>query len=89
MQPKVIGKPSSEIFFSAMRLLNAKPESTLMIGDRLNTDILGAQNAGIQSIAVLTGITTLEGLAQSKIQPDAVFSSVEEIATALEDAYSE
>ena len=86
IKPKVIGKPSNEIFTTSMELIGANPEFTVMIGDRLNTDILGAQNAGIRSILVLTGVTTSAMLTNSPIQPDAVYPSIKEVASSLEAA---
>ena len=54
-----------------------------MLGDRLETDILGGQNAGLTTILVLSGITTMEILADSSIQPDLVFDDI----TALTNAW--
>jgi 4-nitrophenyl phosphatase len=89
IKPKVIGKPSSEIFTTSMELIGANHESTVMIGDRLNTDIIGAQNAGIKSILVLTGVTTSDILSNSAIQPDVVFLSIKEVALALKEALND
>ncbi len=86
VQPTVIGKPQVAIYQAAMRHLGADPSTTAMLGDRLDTDILGAQRAGIGSIAVLTGVITREQLAASEIQPDLVFESIAELADALADA---
>jgi ribonucleotide monophosphatase NagD (HAD superfamily) len=54
-----------------------------MIGDRLETDILGAQRAGIATIGVLTGVTSAEQLASSAIQPDIVFQGIADLAEEL------
>lgn len=82
--PTVMGKPERTIFESAMKRLDADPKTTAMIGDRLDTDILGAQKTGIASIGVLSGVMTREQLATSDVQPDLVFASVAELARALE-----
>jgi HAD superfamily hydrolase (TIGR01459 family) len=50
-----IGKPGKDIFLQAMSSIKDKPKRVLMIGDTLDTDILGARNAGIDSALVLTG----------------------------------
>ena len=84
VQPTVMGKPGVEMFLTAVEQMGADPKTTVMIGDRLNTDIQGAQNAGLGSILVLTGVTTAAIAAQSTIHPDLTFTSVAEIATALE-----
>ena len=52
----VAGKPSPVIFRSAAQRLNA--QRALVIGDRLNTDIAGANNAGFDSLLVLSGVTS-------------------------------
>ncbi len=54
--PIVIGKPQPDIFHQALQILGAQPEETVMLGDRLETDILGAHRAGLKTICVLTGI---------------------------------
>lgn len=58
--PIVIGKPSKEIFETALLRLGVTPSQTLMIGDRLDTDIQGARTIGCKEMLVLTGVTTLE-----------------------------
>ena len=84
MEPTVIGKPRGAIFEAALEALSADKETTAMIGDRLGTDILGAQRLGIPTIGVLSGVTTPEEMAASDIQPDIVFDSIAELAAALE-----
>ncbi len=87
VQPTVMGKPGVEMFHIAVEQLNADPETTVMIGDRLNTDIQGAQNAGLGSILVLTGVTTAAVAAESPIHPDLTFPSVAELAIALDKSH--
>ncbi len=57
-QPKVAGKPEAPLFHSAAKRLGA--ERPLVVGDRLDTDILGGNNAGFATVAVLTGVDTRE-----------------------------
>jgi len=57
-EPEIIGKPSTIMFDRALEVLETAPNNTLMIGDRLETDILGGQNAGCQTALVLSGVTT-------------------------------
>lgn len=82
VEPVVIGKPAPAMFQTAIDLLGADPLRTLTIGDRLDTDIAGAKAAGLAAALVLTGVTTPELLAQSALQPDAVFAGLPELATA-------
>lgn len=53
-----IGKPGAPMFESALRVVGTLPQHTLMIGDRLNTDIEGAVLLGLQTALVLTGVST-------------------------------
>ncbi len=57
-KPVVIGKPETGIFRQALDILGAAPEDTVMLGDRLETDILGGHRAGLKTICVLTGIAS-------------------------------
>jgi HAD superfamily hydrolase (TIGR01450 family) len=57
-----IGKPSPLMFRMALKTAGCRPEEAVMIGDQLDTDILGADRAGIDSILVLTGVDrSIEG----------------------------
>ena len=80
--PKIIGKPERTMFDVALASMNVDPQHTATLGDRLETDILGGQNAGLRSVLVLTGVTDEAMLAASSIQPDWVFESIQELATA-------
>lgn len=82
-EPIVIGKPEPAIFEAAMQHLQADPATTAMLGDRLETDILGARRIRIGSIGVLTGVMTRQMIANSDYQPDLLFDSIAELADAL------
>ncbi len=75
-EPFVIGKPAPTMFYIAVELLGGTAATTLVIGDRLDTDIAGANNAGMPSALVLTGVSTLEELETSPTQPTAVFADL-------------
>lgn len=80
-QPLIVGKPEPIMFRECLRRFGATATTanTLMVGDRLETDILGGQNAGLRTALVLTGVTSRADLAQSEIQPDFVFDSITEL----------
>lgn len=84
-KPTIIGKPEPIMFQECLRRLgeNATTDNTIMVGDRLETDILGGQNAGLRSALVLTGVTRREDLAHSDIQPDFVFDDIHALAAWL------
>lgn len=88
VEPTVIGKPEAAIFTTALEAMGASKATTAMIGDRLGTDILGAQRVGISTIGVLTGVTTSEQMASSAIQPDVVYQGIAELAEELEKTIS-
>jgi 4-nitrophenyl phosphatase len=77
--PVMIGKPEKYLFQLAMARSGSGPGETLMIGDRLETDILGAQQAGIRTALVLTGIASLEDAENWKPRPDMIGGTVLDI----------
>ena len=67
---EVVGKPSKVAFAVAMETLEVEsPKECLLIGDRLETDILGAARLGMDSVLVLTGVTSREDLEKGEIRP--------------------
>jgi 4-nitrophenyl phosphatase len=83
VEPIVIGKPNVTMFKIALEGLRADPATTAMVGDRLETDILGGQRVGLSTIAVLSGVTSPEMLAESEIHPDWVFEHLGTLADAI------
>ncbi len=75
--PDVVGKPSTGMLLQGAQLLGTEPESTIMLGDRLDTDILAGQRAGFITIMVLTGVTTFDEVAESELQPDILLQDLE------------
>ena len=82
-RPTIIGKPEPGMFQAALRQLGTCPGETLMIGDRIGTDIAGAQALGIKTALVLTGVETEASLAASDVKPDMVFPGLPELTVAL------
>jgi 4-nitrophenyl phosphatase len=81
--PIIIGKPEPIIYQQALALLGVDPALTVAIGDRLETDILGAIRTGIRSIMVLTGISTQEDLETSDFQPTWIMPDIRSLTQAL------
>ncbi|MHA1699233.1 MAG: HAD-IIA family hydrolase [Promethearchaeota archaeon] len=73
------GKPNEMVFDSILKSCGSTVSSTIMVGDRLETDILAAKNAGMSSILVLTGISTREDISLLNIRPDHVIESIQDI----------
>lgn len=80
--PTVVGKPEPILYRQAMARMEARAEETLVIGDRLNTDILGGLRLGMTTALLLSGVTTREELARSPIHPDLVFEDLAELVAA-------
>jgi len=83
VSPLVIGKPETPIYEQALQRLKSNASDTLMIGDRLDTDILGAQRAGIATLLLLTGVTSLEMSKTSVIQPDLVLPGLPDVTSGM------
>ena len=85
IEPMVIGKPGPIMFEEALQRLGGSTADTVMIGDRLNTDIAGGKGAGLTTFMVLTGISQTADLPHSPIQPDHNFENLSAIAQALQN----
>lgn len=83
VEPIVIGKPEPILYQQAFEILGTDKHNTIAIGDRLNTDILGAVNAGMRSIMVLTGVSSEADLADIDYRPDWIFQDIQEITRLL------
>ena len=81
-RPRFIGKPRPEMALLAMEKFGYTREQTVMVGDRLYTDIACGVNAGIDTVFVLSGEGTLEDLKTSDVQPAFI---LDDIAALLEE----
>ncbi|HEY46804.1 MAG: hypothetical protein AMJ88_01380 [Anaerolineae bacterium SM23_ 63] len=79
----IIGKPEPHLYLQAIAHLQAEPEHSLAVGDRLETDILGGQRAGMLTALILTGVTQRDALTSSPIQPNYVFDDLAQLSRAL------
>ena len=78
-RPKFIGKPEPEMALLSMEKTGYSKEETVVIGDRIYTDIACGVNAGISQILVLSGETTIDDVAKSDIKPEHVFKDIGEV----------
>ena len=67
--PTFIGKPKPEMILLAMQKFGYSKEETVMVGDRLYTDIASGYNAGIDTVFVLSGEGTMEDVEASDVKP--------------------
>lgn len=80
----IVGKPSPLMGEEILRTTGLQRSEIAMVGDRLNTDILFALNAGFHSVLVLSGETTTDVLAASEIRPEVVLPDLNAI---LDDVF--
>jgi len=82
-QPYVVGKPNPMMFRSAMNRIQAHSETTAMIGDRMDTDIVAGMEAGLLTVLVLSGVTKQEEIETYPYRPSLVLDSVADLVTML------
>jgi NagD protein len=85
VRPYFVGKPNPLMMREALRAIDAHSESTVMIGDRMDTDIVAGMEAGLQTILVLTGITTREEAQRFPFLPSRIVDSVADLVDDIGD----
>lgn len=78
-KPYVVGKPNALMMMIAKQQLKAHAEETMMIGDRMDTDIVGGMEAGMITALVLSGVSKMEDLNKFPYKPDYIYNNVGEI----------
>ena len=81
--PFFIGKPEPIMIDCVLKKLGISKEDTVIVGDRIYTDIACGVNAGVDTICVLSGEATLDDLEKSDTKPTWIFDSVREVCTEL------
>lgn len=82
-EPVYIGKPQPEMIYTAMELTGYTKEETMVIGDRIYTDVASGLNAGVTAALVLSGETKVTDLERFPQKPDFIFQDVGELAELL------
>jgi NagD protein len=77
--PYFVGKPNPLMMRSALNAIDAHSETTVMIGDRMETDIVSGLEAGMQTVLVLTGVTSREQAEAFPYRPSRIVDSVAEL----------
>ncbi len=77
--PYFVGKPNPMMMRSALNTIGAHSETTAMIGDRMDTDVLCGLEAGLETILVLTGISTRADVHRFPYRPSRVITSVADL----------
>jgi 5'-nucleotidase len=79
VEPYFVGKPNPMMMRSALNTIGAHSESTAMIGDRMDTDVLCGLEAGLETILVLSGISTLAEVDRFPYRPSRVVNTVADL----------
>src|SRR5215472_9984954 len=79
VEPYFVGKPNPMMMRSALNTIGAHSESTAMVGDRMDTDVLCGLEAGLETILVLSGISTQAEVDRFPYRPSRVVGSVADL----------
>jgi 5'-nucleotidase len=79
VEPYFVGKPNPLMMREALNQIEAHSESSAMIGDRMDTDVLGGLEAGLRTYLVLTGVTTADEVDRYPYVPSAVVASIADL----------
>jgi HAD superfamily hydrolase (TIGR01458 family) len=85
IEATVLGKPSNAYFAAALDALDAEAGLTWMVGDDLETDIVGAHKHGMKTLLVRTGKFRPDDVERSQVQPDGIVSSIAQLPDWLEN----
>ena len=80
VDPYFVGKPNPLMMRSALNAIDAHSETTAMIGDRMDTDVVSGLEAGLETVLVLTGVSTRESAELFPFRPSRILDSVADLA---------
>ena len=88
VDPYYVGKPNPLMMRSALNAIDAHSETTAMVGDRMDTDIVAGLEAGLETILVLSGVTSPGEAERYSYRPSRIVDSVAELVEGLEEAHA-
>jgi NagD protein len=83
VEPYYVGKPNPLMMRSALNTIEAHSETTAMVGDRMDTDVVAGLEAGLHAILVLTGVSTREAVERYPYRPSRIVDSVADLVEEL------
>ena len=83
VEPYFIGKPNPLMMRSALNAIDAHSETTAMVGDRMDTDIVAGLEAGMHTVLVLTGITSRDEAERFPYRPSRIVGSIADLVDEL------
>jgi len=89
VSPYYVGKPNPLMMRTALNTINAHSESTAMIGDSMKTDIVAGLEAGLETILVLTGVTSADDVDRFTYRPSRIVNSIADLIPELETSQDE
>ncbi|MBC7304994.1 MAG: HAD family hydrolase [Nocardia sp.] len=87
--PYYVGKPNPLMMRSALRRIGAHSQSTVMIGDRMDTDVIAGLEAGLRTVLVTSGISSKASLEAYPFRPTAVVASVADLVGRTRDPFTD
>ncbi|MGZ4285442.1 MAG: HAD-IIA family hydrolase [Solirubrobacteraceae bacterium] len=88
VDPYFVGKPNPLMMRSALNALGVHSEATTMIGDRMDTDVVAGLEAGLETIIVLSGVTTREEVERFPYRATRIVASLADLVDELESPLS-
>lgn len=82
-EPYFIGKPNPLMMRSALNAVDGHSESTTIVGDRMDTDVIAGLEAGMETVLVLTGVTTRDEVSRFPYLPSRVVNSIADLIDTL------
>ena len=84
-KPTFLGKPEPTMIYQVMEKFNVSKEETMIVGDRYYTDIVAGLNAGVDTVAVLSGETSLEEFQKAERKPTYIIDSIADLVGLLKN----
>jgi NagD protein len=83
VEPYFVGKPNPLMMRSALNAIDAHSETAAMIGDRMDTDVISGLEAGMETVLVLTGVTTREAAERYPFRASRIVTSIADLVETL------
>jgi NagD protein len=84
VEPSFVGKPNPLMMRSALNALDAHSETMAMIGDRMDTDVMSGRSAGLETILVLSGLTTCQEAERFPYRASRILDSIADLVDELD-----
>ena len=84
VEPYFVGKPNPLMIREGLNTLQAHSETTVMVGDRMDTDVIAGIEAGLETVLVLTGVTGLQAVERFAFRPSRIVDSIADLSATVE-----